>query len=473
MRTRLSHWINGKEVEPAGGSYLPTINPTTREPGDEVAAGTAADAELAISAASAAWLGWAQRSAAERSAILHRIAEGIHAKFDEFKALEYASTGKTEQQLVFEISTSIDYFRYYAGILRSFAGRVIEQGAGNHTYTRLEPYGVVAAITPWNLPLNQAARAVAPALAAGNAVVLKPSEFTSSSTVLLGRVASAAGLPDGVLNVLLGSGPEAGAPLADHPAVRRIAFTGSVATGKFLAGQAAQRLVPATLELGGKSPVIVFADADLDRAIPAAVSGIQTNSGQICSANTRLLIEESVHDEVVDRVVERIRTLQPGSDFGPLITGPQYEKVLSYLDWAKGEGLTPAVGGWGYAEGPGAEGFFVQPTVFANVAPDSKLAQEEIFGPVLVTIPFKDEADALRIANCTEYGLMATIWTGNAARGLRLAERIDAGQVGVNGGAMSVETPFGGYKNSGYGREKGIEALYDYSQVKTVSLGLE
>ena len=472
MSTRHPHWINGKPAEPATGAYLATINPATRQPGDEIAAGSVADADAAVAAASAAWQRWAAKSPADRSAVLHAIADLIAIHFDEFAALEKATTGKTDAQLKFEINASIDYFHYYGGVIRSFAGRVIEQGAGMHTYTRVEPYGVVAVITPWNLPLNQAARAVAPAIAVGNAVVLKPSEFTSPSTVLLGRLASQAGLPDGVLNVLLGTGPDAGAPLADHAEVRRIAFTGSVATGKYLAGEASKRMIPTTLELGGKSPIVVFADADLDRAAAAAVNGIQVNSGQVCSATTRLLVEASVHDEVVAKVVARIETLEPGTDFGPIITEPQYARVLAYLDWAAGEGLTPAVGGGAYSTGPGAEGFFIRPTLFAGVEWDSKLAQEEIFGPVLVSIPFIDEADALRIANSTEYGLVGAVWSGDVARGLRLAERIDAGQVAVNGGALTNETPFGGFKNSGYGREKGIEALHDYAQVKTVSLNL-
>ncbi|HEY3737096.1 MAG TPA: aldehyde dehydrogenase family protein [Jatrophihabitans sp.] len=472
MTTRHNHWINGKDEAPAGGAYLSTLIPATRQSGDEIARGNAEDVERAVDAAAQAWRGWARRTSAERGDVLHAVANAIAAHYDEFVELERAATGKTDAQLKFEIDTSIAYFRYYAGVVRTFGGRTIDAGGSTHTYTRLEPYGVVAIITPWNLPLNQSARAVAPALAVGNAVILKPSEFTSITSVLLGRLASEAGLPDGVLSVVTGTGPEVGAPLVEHPAVRRIAFTGSVATGKHLATVAANRLVPATLELGGKSPVIVFADADMDRAVAAAVTGIQANSGQICSATTRLLVEASVHDEVVARVVERVRALQPGPDFGPIITQAQYEKVLDYFDWASGEGITPAIGGAAYADGPGAAGLFVQPTVYAGVAPDGKLAQEEIFGPVLVTIPFTDEDDAVRIANNTEYGLVGSVWTRDVARGIRIAEQVDAGQIGVNGGALTVETPFGGYKNSGYGREKGVEAMHDYAQVKSVSISL-
>lgn len=472
MTQRYSHWINGRAEAPASGEYLPTLIPATRQPGDEIARGNAEDAARAVAAASSAWRAWARQTTAERGEVLHRIAESITAHYDEFVELERAATGKTDAQLTFEIDTAVAYFRYYGGVVRTFAGRTIDAGGAAHTYTRLEPYGVVAIITPWNLPLNQSARAVAPAIAVGNAVILKPSEFTSITSVLLARLATEAGLPDGVLNVVTGTGAELGSALVADPAVRRIAFTGSVATGRALAAIAANRLIPATLELGGKSPVVVFADADMDRAVAAAVSGIQANSGQICSATTRLLVEESVHDEVVARVVERVSQLQPGPDFGPIITEAQYDKVLGYFDWAAGEGMTPAVGGAAYTSGPAAEGLFVQPTVYAGVAADSKLAQEEIFGPVLVTIPFTDEDDAVRIANNTEFGLVGAVWTRDVARGIRVAERIEAGQVSVNGGPLTVETPFGGYRNSGYGREKGIEAMHDYAQVKSVSISL-
>lgn len=472
MTVRHLHWVDGKPLEPASGRYLPTIDPATRRQGDEVAAGSEPDVLRAVGAASAAWRSWHDRSAAARAEVLLSIADAIGTHRDHFVALERAATGKTDAQLAFEIAVSIDYFRYYSGIVRSFAGRAIEQGAAHHTFTRVEPYGVVAIITPWNLPLNQAARAVAPAIAVGNAVVLKPSEFTSASSVLLAQLATEVGLPDGVLNVVLGTGPDVGAPLVSHPAIRRIAFTGSVATGRRLAEGAADRLIPATLELGGKSPTIVFSDADIERAAEAAVVGIQANSGQVCSATTRLLVEEPVHDLVVGKIVDRVKGLRPGMDFGPIITERQFAKVLAYLDWAKQAGMDPVVGGSAYDNGPGSEGLYIQPTVFTRVDPENRMAQEEIFGPVLVTIPFSNEAEALRIANCTEYGLVAGIWTGDLARGLRLASQVDAGQVSVNGGALTVETPFGGYKNSGYGREKGVEALHDYVQVKTISVGI-
>lgn len=470
MTIRHTHWIDGSAAAPIEGRHLTTIDPTTREPGDEIAAGTAADVDVAVAAAKRAQRDWAMRSAAERSTALHRVADAIEADLEGLIALERTATGKTDAQARMETTMSAAYFRYYAGVVRSHGGRTIDQGGDTLTYTRHEPYGVVAVITPWNFPLNQACRGGAPALAAGNAIVVKPSEFTSPSTVHLARLATEAGLPDGLFNVVTGTGPEVGSPLATHPDVRRIAFTGSVATGRYLASIGAEKLIPLTLELGGKSPLVVFADADLDRAAAAAIAVVSTNAGQVCSATTRLIAEESIHDELVARIVEGAAKLRPVDDFGPIITEAQYEKVLQHFADALDDGAVPAIGGEAYPESEVGRGRYIKPTIYADVDPSWRIARDEIFGPVLVTMSFRDEAHAVELANDTEYGLLGAVWSGDTSRALRVAEQIQAGQVGINGGALSIETPLGGYKNSGYGREKGTEALDDYTQLKCVSL---
>ncbi|HEY4333310.1 MAG TPA: aldehyde dehydrogenase family protein [Ilumatobacteraceae bacterium] len=469
---RHDHWIGGKSVPPSGGGYLSTLDPRTRRAGDEVAAGTAADVDLAVDAAAEAQPAWGALAAGERAVVLHAMADAIDARADELIVLERAATGKLDAQARMEVAMSASYFRYYAGVLRAHHGRTIDQGHRFHTYTRHEPYGVVGIITPWNYPQNQACRGGAPALAAGNAVVIKPSEFTSPATVHLGRVLAEAGLPGGLFNVVTGTGPVAGTALVTHPLVRRVTFTGSVATGRAVAALAGDRLVPVTLELGGKSPIVVFADADLDRVVQACVTVVAMNAGQVCTATTRLIAAASIHDELVARIVGAVAGLEPGIDFGPAITEAQYHRVLQHFADASDAGLAPAIGGTAYAEGPGAEGLFIRPTVYVDVPPEARIRREEIFGPVLVTISFTDEADALRIANDTEYGLYGSVWSGDVARGLRMAEQIEAGQITVNGGPLTIETPLGGYKNSGYGREKGLEALDDYSQVKTISVAL-
>src|SRR4051794_14373754 len=423
MSVRHDHWIAGRPVTPVGGAYLPTVDPRTRQPGDEVAAGSAPDVDAAVRAADAAAPIWAGLSAAQRSAHLQAIAEAIESASKELADLERACTGKIVDQARREVEMSADYFRYYAGIVRTLAGRTIDQGSGHHTYTRLEPYGVVGIVTPWNLPLNQACRGIAPALAVGNTVVAKPSELTSASTVRLARLATEVGLPDGVFNVVTGTGPEVGTPLAADARVRRIAFTGSVATGRHLAALAADRLIPMTLELGGKSPLVVFADAPLDRAVAAAVTTVAMNSGQVCSATSRLLVESSVHDAVVGRVVEAVERLTPDVDFGPMITEAQYRKVLDTFGAARADGAVPATGGSAYDEGTAAGGFYIRPTVYPQVRPDMRITREEIFGPVLVTMAFSGEREAVELANDTEYGLVGSVWSGDLARGIRVAEQ--------------------------------------------------
>ena len=467
---RWGHWIDGAQVPPAGGRYFPSLNPATGQAVASVADGDAADIDRAAHAAQRARPGWSAVPPVERSRLLLRISGLIRENLDDLDRLERSETGRLKARG--EISYAADYFEFYGGVLRALTGDVIDIGPQAHAFTRREPWGVVAVITPWNAPLNQAGREIAPAIAAGNTVVVKPAEATSLSTLRLGEIAQHAGLPDGVLNVVSGDGPGAGAPLVAHPLIRKIAFTGSVATGRRIARAAGERLIPVTMELGGKSPNIIFADADLDSAVPAATRAFTGNTGQVCSAGTRLIVQRAVHDEVVARVAEQARGLRPGRHLGPLITQAQYEKVRGYFGVAAQDGARLVTGGpadLGAELGPElSRGLFVQPTVYADVTTDMRIAREEIFGPVLAVISFEDEDEAVAVANDTEHGLVAGLWTSDVGRALRVSAKLEAGNVYVNGWGAPLDVPFGGYKDSGYGREKGFEALKDFTQLKSV-----
>jgi aldehyde dehydrogenase (NAD+) len=435
-----------------------------------VASGDAFDVDLAVSAASRATIAWREVGPFERGRILGAIAKTMRDSVDHLVDLECAETAKPPATAFAEIHGSADYFEFYAGLVHVPNGEVIDLGPEYHSYTRREPFGVVGIITPWNVPLNQAARASAPALAAGNAVVIKPSEFTSATTIELARIATSLGLPNGVFNVVLGNGLSAGQPLVSHPLVRKVAFTGSITAGQAIGRIAAEKIMPLTLELGGKSASIVFADGDLEAAALGTLRGFTTNAGQVCSASTRLLVQRDVHDEVVAILSDAAKLIMPGRDIGPLTTADQFAKVNEFLDNARNERVETVVGGT-VADRTGRSGWFVPPTVYTGIVPSSEMAQREVFGPVLVVIPFDSEDEAIRIANDTEYGLVAGVWTRDIARGLRVADAMEAGQVFVNTWTTgAVQTPFGGYKKSGYGREKGLEALHHYSQLKSVTI---
>jgi aldehyde dehydrogenase (NAD+) len=467
---RYEHWIAGEWTAPADGEYLPSHSPGEyTELVCEIAAGSPDDVDRAVAAAREAGAGWRDQKPGARGRVLAAVATAIRDNAAELAELESAETGKPAWQAPLEVEGTAAYFDFYAGLANQPGGEVIDLGPGMMGYTRHEPFGVVGVITPWNAPLNQGARAIAPALLAGNTVVVKPSEFTSATTLRLGELASAAGLPSGALNVVTGSGLQAGAPLVQHPEVRKLAFTGSIRAGRQIGHLAADKIIPLTLELGGKSANIVFDDADVEAAVRGSIMAFVTNGGQICSAGTRLLVARSMHDQFVKALVTALEsTVVPGQTYGPMTTRAQYEKVLDYYRIAQKDGATLATGG-----SPTGNGWLVPPTVYTGVTNDMRIAREEVFGPVLTVTPFDTEDEAVALANDSDYGLAAGIWTTNLSRAHRVAASLQAGQVYVNAWqAGLVEGPFGGYKASGYGREKGIEALHHYSQTKFVAITL-
>ncbi|UGQ11132.1 aldehyde dehydrogenase family protein [Yinghuangia sp. ASG 101] len=465
MPRELDHWIDGRSVPRGTQETLAVEGPFAREVVARVALGGPEHVASAVAAARSAARDWADRAPVDRGRLLAEVARRLRDRRDEFVATEVEETGKLVAEMRGGLNVAADYFEYYGGVVRALFGETINLGAGDHAFTSREPYGVVGMITPWNGPLTQAARGMAAALAAGNTVVVKPSEFTSSTTLMLARLCEEAGIPAGVVNVVVGTGPDAGAALVDHPDVRLIAFTGSVATGRRVAEGAARRLVPAILELGGKSANIVFADADLDRAVASALT-ICVGAGQQCAALSRLLVQDEVHDAVLERVAAQMRARTPGEHLAPMTTEGQFAKVVEYFAVAEDDGARLVIGGRA-AIGELAAGRYVEPTLYADVTPRMRIFREEVFGPVLAVTRFTAEDDAVALANDSEYGLVAGVWTSDAARALRVASRIEAGQVIVNGGRTGIETPFGGYKSSGLGREKGFASLFHYTQLKT------
>lgn len=471
-------YIGGEEVSAASASTFETYDPATGQPLTAIQRGAQAEVDAAVANAQEAFPAWRDLPGVEKGRILLAISKKILENKDRMVALESRDNGKSYMDATFDVITAARYFEYYAGVADKIGGETIPLGSTHVSYTRPEPYGVTAHIVPWNAAFQQAARGVAPALAAGNVAVVKPAEDTSITTVELAKIAVEAGLPAGVFNVVTGLGREAGAALVKHPGVSRITFTGSVPTGQEIMRSAAENLNPVTLELGGKGPNIIFEDADLDAAVAGSLMAININAGQVCAAGSRLLVHDSVHDEVVAQLVERNSRIKlgagwSGAQMGPITTAAQFAKVQEYLEIGRSEGASVAVGG-AVASGEGVDGGqFIQPTVFTDVDNSMRIAQEEIFGPVLAVIRFSSEEEAVAIANDTKYGLTAGMWTQNLGRAHRVAAQIEAGQVSVNDYfAGGVQAPFGGYKASGIGREKGLTAIHEYLQTKTVSIKL-
>ncbi|WP_206953477.1 aldehyde dehydrogenase family protein [Trinickia acidisoli] len=471
------HFIGGGWMACAANESIDVIDPSDGQPFARIARGHAADVETAVTAARAAYEGaWGHMSAAERGRVLYRLSMLIAACGEELAGLEARDTGKPLREARADAAALARYFEFYAGACDKLHGETLPYQAGYTVMTVREPHGVTGHIVPWNYPMQIFGRSVGAALAAGNACVVKPSEDACLSLLRVAALAAEAGLPAGALNVVTGYGAEAGAALARHPGVDHISFTGSPSVGALVSQMAAEHHAPVTLELGGKSPQIVFADADLDAALPTLVSAIVQNAGQTCSAGSRVLIERAVYAPLVERLAAAFGALRAGPsardlDCGPLINAKQRQRVAQFVDDAKRDGVRLAAQGEIAADAP-HRGFYQAPTLFADVPPEHRIAQEEIFGPVLAALAFDDEPHALALANGTRYGLVAGVWTRDGARQLRLARRLRAGQVFINnyGAGGGVELPFGGTGRSGHGREKGFEALYGFTTLKTIAI---
>jgi (Z)-2-((N-methylformamido)methylene)-5-hydroxybutyrolactone dehydrogenase len=470
--------IGGEWVDAAGGETFESENPFLGAAWALVPRATPADVDRAVEAASDAFRaqGWRRMSASARGALLHRFGDIVAREADRLAEIETRDNGKLITEMRAQLRYLPQWFTYFGGLADKLEGRVIPiDKPGVFNFTREEPLGVVAAITPWNSPLLLAAWKLAPALAAGNTVVWKPSEFSSVSALEFGHLFAEAGFPPGVVNIVTGFGGEIGDALVTHPKIAKVAFTGGDRTGQVVYEAAARSIKPVTLELGGKSANIVFDDAVLDDAVKGVVSGIFAATGQTCIAGSRALIHRRVYDAFVERLLDLARTARMGdplddaTQVGPITTRPQYRKVLDYIDIAQGEGAACVLGGGPATRPECGQGWFVEPTIFTGVRPDMRIAQEEVFGPVLGIIPFDDDEEAVAIANGTLYGLAAGVWTQSIKRALTMAEQLEAGTVWINTyRAVSYMSPFGGYKRSGIGRESGLSAIREYLQEKSV-----
>jgi betaine-aldehyde dehydrogenase len=473
MLTKL--WIDGRPVHALSGRTFDVLNPADGQVLARVAEGAAADIDAAVKAAVKAASGpWGKTSARARGKILLELARLIRVHAEELVLLETRNAGKPLADSRDEIGLAADVFEYYAGAANKHFGETIPVGASGLDFTLREPVGVCGLIVPWNFPLVIATWKLGPALACGNTVVLKPSPETPLTALRLAELAAEAGLPEGVLNVIPGPGPGCGSALVEHPLVRKISFTGSTATGTWIMKAAADTMKRVSLELGGKSPNIVFDDADLDLAVEKSVWSVFGNAGQDCCARSRSIVHRKIYDKFVDRFVARTKKIvvghpeKKGSQIGPLISQRQREKVCRSIDIGETEGAERLCGG-NIPGGALAKGFYLMPTVFAGGKSEMKIVQEEIFGPVVSILPFKDEEDAIRLANDSQYGLSGSLWTRDVGRVLRVTRAMQTGVISVNtSSSVHLEAPFGGYKSSGVGRELGVKALDLYSEIKNV-----
>jgi acyl-CoA reductase-like NAD-dependent aldehyde dehydrogenase len=471
-------YIDGKSVDSASGKWFDSFYPFTGKVWSQVAEGNAEDVNRAVEAAHRALTAgpWSQLTASQRGMLLHRLGDLVARDAKKLAEIEVQDNGKLIAEMQGQLNYIPNWYYYFGGLADKIEGAVIPlDKKGYFNYTRHEPIGVVGMITAWNSPLLLLAYKLAPALAAGCTAVVKPSEFTSASTLEFVKLVEEAGFPPGVVNVVTGFGKDVGNALVTHPKVAKISFTGSDTTGRAINEAAARAFKRVTLELGGKSPNIVFADAKVEDAVNGAVSGIFAAAGQTCIAGSRLLLQERLHDQFMDKLVGLAKTarmgnpMSPETQIGPIATRPQYEKVLGYIDVAKKEGAELVLGGKAASRPECGDGWFVEPTVFDRVKNNMRIAQEEVFGPVLSVIEFDDEEEAVAIANDVRFGLGAGVWTSDIGRAFRMAERIQAGTVWVNTyRAVSYMSPFGGFKDSGRGKENGIEAIREYLQLKSV-----